>query len=87
LSKICVYPVIGSIWGIPENNPLTDPEHLWVIRYDEKVWRALCNPALEAPMVDFFVYPILRIWREEDRSIAEFCPKCLAIEAESFYPP
>jgi hypothetical protein len=85
--SLCHIPhVIGNVWGIPENSPKDDPEHKWVIRGDEKVWRALCNQNLETPMTDFFVYPIMSIWQESKREDANLCPDCLAIEANQYFP-
>lgn len=78
--------VIGNVWGIPENSPKDDPEHKWIICRDEKVWRALCNQNLETPMTDFFIYPIMSIWREMNREEAKRCPECLAIEANQYFP-
>ena len=92
MSLVWIRPIIGSIWGIPsidgkeKGKPGQGPEHRWIIRGDEKVWRALCDPALETPMFDFFVLPIFGIWQEADRSVADICPECLAIESESYFP-
>ena len=77
--------VIGNVWGIPKNSPKDDPEHKWIIQGEEKVWRALCNKNLELPMTDFFVYPIMSIWQEEDREKANKCGGCLAIEATQYF--
>jgi len=93
MSLVWVHPIIGSIWGIPsidgkeKGKPGDGPEHKWIIRGEEKVWRALCNPALEFPMLDFFVFPISGIWQEADRSVADVCPRCSEIDANSYFPP
>ena len=41
-----------------------------------------CNGEL-----DFFVLPISGIWQEADRSVADVCPRCSEIEANSYFPP
>lgn len=59
------FPIIGMAWGVPAKDTAminvatgygAEPdgliEHFWI--YDDGCWKALCNPELTTPPIDYF---------------------------------